>query len=272
MARLPGVGESTAAWGADFGGVSDADFSEDTVLAELFPVSEAGLATQPIANPRVSITTPTMTGLFMAAIQAVAVTDARVKAARCQRVSWIQGRSSWWCGQRKCDLQCGGADLIGGGPAAGFVAGGDGATAPSPGCKGAPAWIAGGAAFLADPARAGADAGDDRRCRLKFSHQRPSGRPIAVGRAIDAAILPFSAVVAVTTVGTVEPKLEDGSVVCQQLGELAAVEFDVIRRAGAGVVAIPSRLGGIRQRRREQVAARVRCPPEIAAGRRAGIS
>ena len=95
-----------------------------------------------------------------------------------------------------------------------------------------PVGIARRAAFVAAPAYVGTSIGKHHRVRLQAAHQSEDARPV-----IDLA-----APVGSLAIGAVEPHLGDRPVVCEQLGQLIAIEVVVARRIPVHWrVAIPRR-------------------------------
>src|SRR5262249_20650045 len=96
---------------------------------------------------------------------------------------------------------------------------------------GGPAGIAGDAALVAHPAHIQSHVAEDDRAGLQFPHQFPRVRPVVVVMLVDGALLARSAIVTVAAVRAVVPDFEDRAVIGQQLRQLLAIDFDVLRRA-----------------------------------------
>src|SRR5690606_683817 len=74
---------------------------------------------------------------------------------------------------------------------------------------------------------------------LDVAYKIKSSGPIVIGSAVDPADFIAASIVAIATVGTVEPHFENVSVIGKQFFELVAVVGNVFRSAILGMVSIP---------------------------------
>ena len=97
------------------------------------------------------------------------------------------------------------------------------------------------AVFVAHPSASGASVGEDDGLWLVLVDSLPCPGIVIVGAAVDSTRLAGTTVVAVSTVGTVEPYLEDVAILCQEFVELCMEILTVQRCAVKSLMAVPGR-------------------------------
>ena len=92
-----------------------------------------------------------------------------------------------------------------------------------------PVSLASHTAFITDPADVRACIAEHNCGWLQLSHYLVCNRPIIISFVVNFSYFPGSAIVSVTTIGTIEPDFKYVTVVCKQFPELIPVICEIFR-------------------------------------------